>query len=120
MLKKETRMFVTRDRRRRYLDTNDWSWRGFEYATSRYGKLKLRDDHVKGVLKYQTKARQMRNGHLALADHAHSKSSSSGSVLRARSHAVRDELEASRIYKESEEQQETETKRSGYRRSKTF
>lgn len=109
-LKKESKK-AGRDRRsRHFIDTDEWSWRGFEYAIHKYGKQGVKTDHTDTVLRFQNKMQRKRSRASALADHTRNSSVSNGSTLRARSNAIRDELEVTRIRKESK----------GPRRTKTF
>ncbi|CAB9522031.1 expressed unknown protein [Seminavis robusta] len=79
-------------------DKIGWTWRGFEYALHKYGKFRLRKQHCAKVLKFQ---RSGRCDPMALASLAHNDSSGNGSILRARSLAVNDQVEAARIHKDS-------------------
>ena len=109
MIRKEHRR-LTFDSRRLFRDSDEWSWRGFEYATAtRFGKLRIKCDHVKSLVKYQNKHHPSPK---QLAKESVVRTAASGSILRARSHAIRDELEAGRIQREK--------KSNNYRRCKTF
>ena len=101
MVKRETKKAGKDARSRHYRETNTWSWRGLEYAVKRYGKLRVRREHIQRVLQFQREAQENEISELALADYAYKSSTTSGSALRARSHAIRDEYEMNRIRKES-------------------
>ena len=79
-------------------DTVGWCWRGHENALHRYGKFSLRKRHCANVLRCHSGDRF---DAIALADCSYNNSSGNGSILRARSLAIKDQTEAARIHKEA-------------------
>ena len=79
-------------------DKVGWCWRGHENALHHYGKFRLRKRHCANVLRCHSGDKFDAS---AIADCAYNNSSGNGSILRARSLAIKDQLEAAKIHKEA-------------------